>query len=329
MEVLLCVSDLATYFETEGKTVCAVDGVSFEIKRGETLGLVGESGCGKSVTALSIIRLIPTPPGKIVRGSVLFDGEDLLKLKESAMRRIRGNKISIIFQEPMTSLNPVFRVGHQIAEAAVLHRKISWNEAKELTVEMLARVEIPAPKERYYDYPHQMSGGMKQRAIIAMALICNPSLLIADEPTTALDVTIGAQILRLLRDLQSQLKMAILFITHDLGVVAEMAHRVAVMYAGKIVETADTLTLFERPLHPYTRALLASVPHLGKKTKRLFVIPGEVPDPLRFPSGCRFHPRCSSASDICRSRLPELRQYEDSHYVSCFNISSEAKEIPR
>jgi len=320
-ERLLVVDDLATYFRTEEGEVRAVDGVSFFIKKGETLGLVGESGCGKSVTALSIMRLVPEPAGRIVRGKVLLDGKNLLDLKESEMRRIRGNRISMVFQEPMTSLNPVFRVGNQIVEAAVLHRKISRREAKELTIEMLAKVEIPAPAERFYEYPHQLSGGMQQRVMLAMALICNPSLLIADEPTTALDVTIQAQILHLLKELQREFGMSVLLITHDLGVVAETAHRVAVMYAGKIVETADTESLFRRPLHPYTKALLKSIPKLGEKRRRLPVIPGEVPNPLYFPDGCRFHPRCEFATDICRRTMPELKVVDD-HLVACWNIET-------
>lgn len=321
------VVDLATHFRTEEGEVRAVDGVSFSVRRGETLGLVGESGCGKSVTALSIMRLVPEPAGRIVRGRILLDGVNLLDLRESEMRRIRGNRIAMVFQEPMTSLNPVFRVGNQIVESAMLHRRISFGEAKELAVEILSKVEIPAPSERFYEYPHQLSGGMQQRVMIAMALICNPSLLIADEPTTALDVTIQAQILRLLKELQSEFGMSILLITHDLGVVAETAHRVAVMYAGKIVEVADTDDLFHRPLHPYTRALLKSIPKLGEKRRRLPVIPGEVPNPLYFPEGCRFHPRCEFATTLCRSRIPQLKDV-DGRLVACWNIDSErSKEI--
>jgi oligopeptide/dipeptide ABC transporter ATP-binding protein len=317
---LIEVQDLATHFAAEDEVARAVDGISFNIAKGETLGLVGESGCGKSVTALSIMRLIPDPPGKIVRGRILLEGKDLVPLKEAEMRGVRGNRISMVFQEPMTSLNPVFRAGKQIAEAAVLHQKISWREARERTTEMLAKVEIPAPAERYYEYPHQLSGGMKQRVMIAMALVCNPSLLIADEPTTALDVTIQAQILRLLRDLQQEFGMSILLITHDLGVVAETAHRVAVMYAGKIVELADVHSLFARPLHPYTQALLESIPKLGEKKHRLSVIPGEVPNPLAFPGGCRFHPRCGYATDKCKKEMPELRDHEDNHSAACWHV---------
>ena len=309
--------DLATYFRSGGETARAVDGVSFAVKKGETLGLVGESGCGKSVTALSIMRLVPDPPGEIVRGEVFLEGQNLLALKESQMRRVRGNRISMIFQEPMTSLNPVLRVGNQIAEAAMLHRKLSYREARERTIEMLAKVEIPAPAERFKDYPHQLSGGMKQRVMIAMALVCHPSLLIADEPTTALDVTIGSQILQLLQDLQTRMEMSVLFITHNLGVVAQAAHRVAVMYAGRIVELADTREIFAAQHHPYTRALLESIPRPGAKKRRLHVIPGEVPNPLSFPAGCRFHPRCACATDICRHREPPLVERASSHFSAC------------
>jgi oligopeptide/dipeptide ABC transporter ATP-binding protein len=326
---LIEVHDLATHFAAEGEVARAVDGISFSIGKGETLGLVGESGCGKSVTALSIMRLIPAPPGRIVGGRILLEGKDLVPLREAEMRRVRGNRISMVFQEPMTSLNPVFRAGRQIAEAAVLHQKISWHEARERTIEMLARVEIPAPAERYYEYPHQLSGGMKQRVMIAMALVCNPSLLIADEPTTALDVTIQAQILGLLRDLQQEFGMSILLITHDLGVVAETAHRVAVMYAGKIVELADVHSLFARPLHPYTQALLESIPKLGEKKRRLSVIPGEVPNPLAFPAGCRFHPRCSCATGKCREEAPELRDHEDNHRAACWHVEEARAQYER
>lgn len=319
-EKLIEVRELCTYFRTEGEEARAVDGVSFDIKKGETLGLVGESGCGKSVTALSIMRLIPHPPGKIVHGQILLEGRDLVLLKESEMRRVRGNKISMVFQEPMTSLNPVFRAGSQIAEAAMLHQKISRREARERTIEMLGKVEIPAPAQRYYEYPHQLSGGMKQRVMIAMALVCHPSLIIADEPTTALDVTIQAQILRLLHDLQEEMGMSVLLITHDLGVVAQTAHRVAVMYAGKIVEMASTEALFSEPCHPYTQALLESIPKLGEKKRRLSVIPGEVPDPLAFPTGCRFHPRCGYSTDKCVEKVPLLEQYKDKHHVACWHM---------
>lgn len=326
-ENLIEVSELRTHFTTEGEVARAVDGVTFSIGKGETLGLVGESGCGKSVTALSLMRLIPDPPGRIVSGEILLEGRNLVTLKESEMRRVRGNRISMVFQEPMTSLNPVFRAGSQIAEAAMLHQKISHREARERTIEMLARVEIPAPAERFGEYPHQLSGGMKQRVMIAMALVCNPSLLIADEPTTALDVTIQAQILRLLRDLQKELGMSILLITHDLGVVAETAHRVAVMYAGKIVELADVYSLFARPLHPYTRALLESIPKLGEKKRRLSVIPGEVPNPLSFPSGCRFHPRCDYAAEVCKEKEPSFEEHDEKHFAACWRIDEVERDL--
>ncbi len=319
-ENLIEVRNLKTYFRTEEETARAVDGVSYDMRKSETLGLVGESGCGKSVTALSIMRLIPDPPGKIVEGSITLEGRDLVKLKESEMRRVRGNRISMVFQEPMTSLNPVFRVGNQIAEAAMVHQKVSYREAKERTIEMLRKVEIPAPAERFGEYPHQLSGGMKQRVMIAMALVCNPSLLIADEPTTALDVTIQAQILQLIRGLQKEFGMSVLLITHDLGVVAETTERVAVMYAGKIVELADTLSLFSKPLHPYTEALLDSIPKLGEKKRRLSVIPGEVPNPLAFPAGCRFHPRCKYATDECREEEPPLEERDGKHQVACWHV---------
>jgi peptide/nickel transport system ATP-binding protein len=318
-EKLVEIRDLATYFRTEEEEARAVDGISLDIRKGETLGLVGESGCGKSVTALSIMRLIPSPPGKIVRGQILLENRDLVQMRESEMRRVRGNRISMVFQEPMTSLNPVFRVGSQIAEAAMLHQRLSRRDAKQRTIEMLAKVEIPAPAERFGEYPHQLSGGMKQRVMIAMALVCEPSLLIADEPTTALDVTIQAQILRLLKNLQDEMGMSVLLITHDLGVVAETAHRVAVMYAGKIAEMAETEPLFGRPLHPYTRALLESIPKLGEKKRRLSVIPGEVPNPVAFPTGCRFHPRCSLATDVCREKQPPLEEHERGHMAACWH----------
>ncbi|MHC4660737.1 MAG: ABC transporter ATP-binding protein [Planctomycetota bacterium] len=321
-QTLIEVRDLATYFQTEDGIAKAVDGISFHINKGETLSLVGESGCGKSVTAFSIMRLIPDPPGKIVRGEILMDGKNLVELREPEMRRVRGNKISMVFQEPMTSLNPVFRIGDQIAEAAMLHQKLSRRETKKLTIEMLEKVEIPAPADRFSEYPHQLSGGMKQRSMIAMALVCRPSLLIADEPTTALDVTIQAQILRLLSDLQAEFGMSILLITHDLGVVAEAAHRVAVMYAGKIVELADTGPLFGRPMHPYAQALMESIPKLGEKKKRLSVIPGEVPNPLAFPGGCRFHPRCGYATEKCRSEIPSLEEHGEKHFAACWNIEA-------
>ena len=310
-ETLVEVRDLCTSFHTDEGVARAVDGVALSIPKGRTLGLVGESGCGKTVTALSIMRLIPTPPGRIERGEVLFEGRDLLKLSEAQMRRIRGNEISMIFQEPMTSLNPVFTCGNQIAEVLRLHQGLSKAEALERTIETLDKVGIPSPEQRVHEYPHQLSGGQKQRVMIAMALACNPKLLIADEPTTALDVTIQAQILDLLRALQAEFHMAILLITHDLGVIAEMAEQVAVMYAGKIAELADVRELFADPKHPYTRGLFGSLPRLGAHAERLNVIPGVVPNPLEFPSGCKFHPRCPHAFDRCSVEEPALRAVGD------------------
>ncbi len=314
---LLEISNLCTYFHTDEGVAKAVDGVTYNILRGKTLGLVGESGCGKSVTALSIMRLIPSPPGRIERGRVIFEGKDLLKLSEPAMRKIRGNDISMIFQEPMTSLNPVFTVGNQIIEVIRLHQGLGKKEAKQKTVEMLDKVKIPLPKQRVSEYPHQLSGGMKQRVMIAMAIACNPKLLIADEPTTALDVTIQAQILDLLRDLQKEFHMSILLITHDLGVIAEMANYVAIMYASKIVEYADAEELFGNPKHPYTVGLFGSLPRVGRAKGKLSVIPGNVPNPIEFPEGCKFNPRCPKVMDICRETEPELRVVGEGHTAAC------------
>ncbi len=306
-DALVKVEDLRTYFYTEDGMVPAVDGATFHIDRGETLGVVGESGCGKSVSALSVLRLIPDPPGKILEGSsIMFEGEELLTKRESAMRKIRGNDISMIFQEPMTSLNPVYTVGDQIMEAIILHQGLSQREAKNRAIEMLRLVGISDPDQRVDEYPHQMSGGMRQRVMIAMALSCNPKMLIADEPTTALDVTIQAQILELMKELKEELGMAIMLITHDLGVIAEMAERVVVMYAGKIVEEATVFDLFGEPQHPYTEGLLNSIPRLDRAGGRLHVIEGVVPNPLNMPVGCYFNPRCPYAMDICRSEHPEL-----------------------
>jgi len=316
-DILIRVHDLKTHFFLDEGVAKAVDGVSFEIAQGKTLGLVGESGCGKSVTALSILRLVQSPPGRIVGGTIEFEGENLLEVSEREMRRIRGNDIAMIFQEPMTSLNPVFTVGTQIMEALVLHQHLSHHAARERALAMLREVGIPSPEVRIDEYPHQMSGGMKQRVMIAMALACSPALLIADEPTTALDVTIQAQILRLLDDLQERLGMAILFITHDLGVIAENADEVAVMYASKIVEKTGTAELFARPLHPYTVGLFRSIPRLGHETETLEVIPGNVPNPLEFPTGCKFHPRCAMAQEVCRTDEPELREIRPGHTSAC------------
>ncbi|QIA26339.1 ABC transporter ATP-binding protein [Thermaerobacter sp. PB12/4term] len=317
-EPLLEVRDLRTEFHAGGVRFAAVDGVSFTIHRGETVGLVGESGSGKSVTSLSILRLIPSPPGRITGGSILFEGRDLLRLGEAEMRRIRGNRIAMIFQEPMTSLNPVFTAGEQIAEALRWHRRLSRREAQARAVELLRLVGIPDPEVRARQYPHQMSGGMRQRVMIAMAVACDPQLLIADEPTTALDVTVQAQILDLMKDLRRRLGTAILLITHDLGVVADMADRVLVMYAGRIVEAAPVDDLFARPLHPYTEGLLASMPQLHRRAQRLHVIPGQVPSPARLPAGCRFHPRCPYAMDICRHQEPALKPAGEGRWVACW-----------
>ena len=317
MARLLEVKDLRTHFYLDEGVAKAVDGVSFEVDKGETLGLVGESGCGKSVSALSIMRLIPDPPGRIVGGEILLGGKSVLTLSDEKMRHIRGNEISMIFQEPMTSLNPVFTCGSQIEEAVILHQRVSKKEARQKAVEMLRLVGIPAPEQRVDEYPHQLSGGMRQRVMIAMALSCHPSLLLADEPTTALDVTIQAQILELLARLQEELDMAVIMITHDLGVIAEVADRVAVMYAGKIVEYAPVKEIFGIPLHPYTQGLLKSIPKLTETKDRLAVISGVVPNPLEFPRGCKFHPRCTLAIDACRDPEPELRELDPAHWVRC------------
>ena len=317
---LLEVNDLKTYFDTDEGTVRAVDGVSFHISRGETLAVVGESGSGKSVTSLSAMRLIPTPPGRIADGEILFEGRDLVTRPEREMRRIRGNEISMIFQEPMTSLNPVYTVGDQIAEAIVLHQGKSNREALRMSAEMLDLVGIPEPEKRIKNYPHQMSGGMRQRVMIAMALSCGPKLLIADEPTTALDVTIQAQILDLMRNLQNEIGMSILFITHDLGVVAEMADRVVVMYAGRAVEEGDVKDIFGAPKMPYTLGLLNSIPRVDKAAvhqQRLEAIPGNVPNPLYLPEGCAFHPRCRFVIDECKDEIPLLSDSGGGHMVRC------------
>ncbi len=315
---LLEVKGLKTYFYTEDGVVPAVDGIDFSLDKGETLGIVGESGCGKSVTSLSIMRLVPSPPGKIVSGQILFKGEDLVKKSEAGMRKIRGNDISMIFQEPMTSLNPVFTIGNQITEVIELHQGLSKQQAINKAIEMLKLVGIPSAEQRINEYPHQLSGGMRQRVMIAMALACNPELLIADEPTTALDVTIQAQILELMKDLKKKLGTAIILITHDLGVVAEMAENVLVMYAGKVVEYADVKSLFKDPKHPYTIGLLGSIPRLDVVKKKLHVIKGVVPNPFEMPEGCRFNPRCDYAKDICRQKEPPLKELENSRQVRCW-----------
>jgi len=326
--VLLSVEDLQTFFFTERGVARAVDRVSFSLAEGGVLGIVGESGCGKSVTALSIMRLVPSPPGRIVGGRILFDGRDLLSLPESEMESIRGNDISMIFQEPMTSLNPVYTIGNQITEAIILHQGLHKSEAHRKAIEVLGLVGIPTPEKAVNAYPHQLSGGMRQRAMIAMALSCRPKLLIADEPTTALDVTIQAQILRLINELKKQIDMAVMMITHDLGVIAQVADDVVVAYAGKGVEYADAETVFERPAHPYTRALYHSIPHLRETRKRkLEVIQGTVPNPLSFPSGCRFHPRCVHAVDLCTIKEPELEEIGSNHRVRCLMYNQEARPL--
>ena len=314
---LLEIKNLKTYFFTDYGVVKAIDGVNLRVGQEETLGIVGESGCGKSVTGLSILRLIPIPPGKIVEGEILFQGEDLLKLRAKQMRKVRGNKISMIFQEPMTSLNPVFTVGDQIAEAIVLHQGLKKKPALEKTIETLRLVGIPGPEERIKHYPHQMSGGMRQRVMIAMAISCKPTLLIADEPTTALDVTIQAQILDLLQDLKQQLHMALMLISHDLGVIAEMADRVAVMYAGSLMEYAEVNALFQHPRNPYTSGLLRSLPWHQKRKSRFKAIPGQVPDPLNRPAGCPFHPRCDMVIDTCRQMEPAFEEVSPGHWSKC------------
>lgn len=315
-EPLLEIRDLRTSFRTERGVVRAVDGVNLQVNKGKTIAIVGESGCGKSVTLLSILRLIQ-PPGRIDAGKILFRGLDLLKLSGTKMRRIRGNEIAMIFQEPMTCLNPVFRVGKQIMEAITLHQKVNRKEALRKAVEMLHLVGIPDPEKRIRDYPHKMSGGMQQRVMIAMALSCNPELLLADEPTTALDVSIQAQILDLMSKLKKELGMAIILVTHDLGVVAEIAQRIMIMYAGEIVEEGDVFSIFNSPLHPYTEGLLKSIPQLHKDVERLYVIEGSVSNPLSFPRGCRFHPRCTYAIDDCREMEQVLQEVVPGHFVAC------------
>ena len=317
-EKLVEIRNLKTHFHTEDGISPAVDGLSLHIERGETLAVVGESGCGKSVTSLSIMRLVPDPPGRIVNGEILFEGRDLLKISEYEMRKIRGNAISMIFQEPMTSLNPIYTIGEQIVETITEHQSLSRKEALDKVVELLRLVGIPLPDRRVNEYPHQLSGGMRQRVMIAMALSCNPKLLIADEPTTALDVTIQAQILELMRKLKNELGMAIMLITHDLGVVAEMAQRVVVMYAGKVIEEGDVFSIFRQPLHPYTEGLLQSVPRMDSTRENLHVINGVVPNPLKLPRGCRFSPRCPYVFDKCRETQPELQQVAPGRYVACF-----------
>ncbi|HMA38528.1 MAG TPA: ABC transporter ATP-binding protein [Gemmatimonadales bacterium] len=328
-EPLLRVRDLRTYFVTDrgGGTARAVDGVSLDLYPGETLGVVGESGCGKTVMSLSILRLVPEPPGHIRPGSLIeFEGHNLLTLPPRDLRAVRGNRIAMIFQEPMTSLNPVLTIGDQVAEAAIVHQHLSRAAARRRAIELLRQVGIPEPEERVDHYPHQLSGGMRQRVMIAMALICRPQILIADEPTTALDVTIQAQILELLARLRQELGMAVLLITHDLGVVAGTADRVVVMYAGQVVETAPTPELFAHPRHPYTEGLLESIPRLDRPRARLHSIPGSVPAATAWPQGCRFHPRCPYAWDRCRTEEPPLLETgTDGHTARCWLVAEPAR----
>jgi len=314
---LLEVRDLSIHFFTEEGVVRAVENVSFEIYPGEILGLVGESGCGKSVTGLSLLRLIPIPPGRIVNGDILFDGKSLLNLEEKEMEKVRGNDISMIFQEPMTSLNPVFTIGDQIMEATILHQGLDKKEARKRAIEMLDRVKIPSPEKTIDSYPHQLSGGMRQRAMIAMALSCQPKLLIADEPTTALDVTIQAQVLQLLKEIQREMGMSVMLITHDLGVVSEIADRVEVMYAGRIFEYGPIENIFGKMRNPYTRGLMNSIPQLTEKRSRLHAIPGQVPDPMDLPAGCKFHPRCYLMIEDCKKEEPPLFQVNGDHFSRC------------
>ncbi len=319
---LLDIRHLSTHFNTPQGTVRAVDDVSLAVAAGEVLGIVGESGCGKSVLSLSILRLLPMPPAFFAGGQILFDGQDLLKVSSDEIRRIRGNRISMIFQEPMTALNPVFTIGNQLAEVFQVHGKLGRSQALEKSVEMLETVGVPAPQRRVKEYPYQLSGGMRQRVMIAMALACRPALLIADEPTTALDVTIQAQILELMNKMREELQTAIVIISHDLGVIAETAKRVAVMYTGQIMESADTLSLFDNPLHPYTRGLMRAIPSLEMNADKgdLYEIAGVVPSLTALPPGCPFNPRCPRVGDICRQRLPELREAAPGHRVACWMV---------
>ena len=321
-DVLLDIKNLRTYFHVKEGMAKAVDGVSIQLRKGMTLGLVGESGCGKTVSSLSILKLLDTPPAEYRGGEILFMGRDLLKTGEREMRKIRGKEISMVFQEPMTSLNPIMSIGFQIEEVLINHYGIRRTAARQRTLELLDMVGIPDPKRMANEYPHQLSGGMRQRVMIAMALSCNPKILIADEPTTALDVTIQAQILDLMQDLQDDLGTSILLISHDLGIIAEMVHHVAVMYAGKIVERSDVKTIFRNPVHPYTQGLLRSIPRINdeERQQRLAEIPGQVPNLCFLPSGCSFFDRCPRARAECRKETPELRSIEDGHMVSCIEV---------
>jgi len=320
---LLSVCDLCVSFETEHGRMVAVDGVSFDLNQGDVLGIVGESGCGKTVTALSLLRLVPSPPSNIERGKILLNGSDLLQFSENEMSAVRGNDISIIFQEPMTSLNPVYQVGSQIRESLVLHQNLKRKEAWEKTIELLDMVGISDAAEFAQNYPHQLSGGMRQRVMIAIALACNPKILIADEPTTALDVTIQAQIFELLRGLQEKLKMAVILITHDLGVVAEFVDNVMVMYAGRTIEYGPVDVIFSSPRHPYTQGLLSSIPNINRDVEELFVIPGVVPNANEMPSGCSFHPRCKYVRDACLHQIPSLIELSPEHGAACILAEGE------
>ena len=324
---LLEVKNLKTYFHSDRGIVKAADDVSFYVNEGETLGIVGESGCGKSITCMSIARLVETPPGKYEGGEILFDGEDMLKVSDVRIREIRGNDISYIFQEPMTSLNPIFKIGKQISETMMLHRGMSKEEAYKESIKMLETVKIPNPERVVDDYPFALSGGMRQRAMIAMALACEPKLLIADEPTTALDVTIQAQVLDLMNELKKELNASIIFITHDLGVIAEMSDRVMVMYAGKVVEVAKTLDIFKYPKHPYTIGLIGSKPDMATESTRLHVIPGNVPDLSNIASGCPFNPRCDKVMDICREQFPDETILDGEHRIACWLYNNNKEEI--
>ena len=319
-ETVLSVDNLRTYFTTRWGTVKAVDGISFDLRRGETLGIVGESGCGKSVTMLSLMRLIPIPPGRIVSGSIVLDGEDIIPISEQEMAQIRGSKIALIIQDPMTSLNPVFSIGNQVEEAIKLHQDIPKRTVKERALDVLRKVNIPAAEIRAKDYPHQMSGGMRQRVVGAISISCQPQVLIADEPTTSLDVTIQAQYLKLLKDIQKESDLSIIFITHDFGIVAKMCDRVAVMYAGRIVEHGSVRDIFNNPSHPYTEALLASVPKMDRDVDRLFSIEGQPPQLHDLPLGCSFADRCPVVMDKCREQYPDSMQVSDGHVASCWRV---------
>ncbi|MEH7275577.1 ABC transporter ATP-binding protein [Neobacillus vireti] len=326
MTKMLEVVDLKTHFYTDNGIIPSVDGVSFTIDKGETTAIVGESGCGKSVTSYSIMRLVDSP-GKIAGGEIIFEGIDITKISEKEMRSIRGNDISMIFQEPLTSLNPVVKIGRQLDETLILHQKLTKKEAKQRSIEMLNKVGIPRAEKIYGSYPHELSGGMRQRVMIAMALACNPKLLIADEPTTALDVTIQAQILKLMKALRDDFHTSILLITHDLGVVAEIADKVIVMYSGQVVEEADVFNLFDNPKHPYTKGLLNSTPHLDDEKDELDPIKGNVPSPASRPSGCYFHPRCPHATAICRTESPELKKLGNSNKVRCWLYEEKGEKL--